>query len=162
METLKSIDFNDVDYVTIFYGYNDWNYGHILKSEDDSATENKQQSNLEDAMKYSINKLKEKFPQLKIIVLTPYMCVPKVDDQPVDIEEYTKNDYKLKDFADYIKDVAETLDVEEVINLYEMTDFVNTSNYGYYMYDGVHPNSRMNQILAQIIIKTIDNLEKIK
>lgn len=162
LETLKSINFKEIDYVTIFYGYNDWNYGNILKSEDDASMENKQQTNLEDALKYSINKLKEKFPLLKIIVLTPYRCAPKVNDEVVDIDTYIKNGYKLEDFADYIKEIAGALDVEEIIDLYEMTDFVNTSNYGYYMYDGVHPNSQMNQILAQILIETINNLEKIK
>ena len=156
---LKSIDFNEIDYITIFYGTNDWNYGRILKSEDDSAIENKQQTNVEDAMIYSINKLKEKFPHLKIIVITPYWLT--FDDNNTD-ENPNKNGDYLVDYVKYIEQVASSLEVDKVFNLYELFDFINYDTYVNYMYDGVHPSNNLSQILAEFLIKEIDNLEKIK
>ena len=156
-ETLKSIDFNDVDYITIFYGTNDWNYGRILKSEDDANVENKQRTNVEDSIRYCVSKLQEKYPHIKIIVLSPYWCT--FDDNNTDKNPNKNGDY-LEDYTNYIASIAESMSVTKVINLYKELDSINYSNYEYYMYDGVHPSDRLHKILADILISTIHNLER--
>lgn len=154
-ETLKSIDFSEVDYITIFYGTNDWNSGKYLTSAEDPNTENKQRTNVEDSIKYCISKLKEKFPHIEIVVISPYWLYfdgVNPDTTP------NKNGVYLEDYVDYIASVASTQDVAKVINLYRELNIINMENYLYYLYDGVHPNNRMSNILASVVINVIHAL----
>ena len=148
---LKSVDFSQVEYISMCFGTNDWYSGVALKSQDDNSASNKQRSNIEDSIKYCVEKFREAFPHIKIIILTPYWFT--FDSQDTDNVPNAKGDY-LDDYVSYIEEISSSLNVESVINLYQSLD-INFSNYGNYLYDGVHPNERLNNILAEILTTAI-------
>lgn len=155
-ETLKSIDFGEVDCITMFFGTNDWNNGAILKSENDSNTINKQRTNVEDAIKYSVSRLQDKFPDIKIIVIAPYWLTFNKTDTD---ENPNKNGDFLEEYCDCIIKTASSLAVDDTINLYETLNMINFENYKNYVYDGVHPTNKLQGILADILIRAIHNLK---
>ena len=152
LETLKSVDFNTVDYITIFYGTNDWGNGSTLKSADDTNTTNKQYSNMEDAINYTITKLNKNFPQAKIIVLTPYWRILNKEDCLVTPNK--SGDY-LYDYSKYMEEVAKKNDVLRVVNMFDLLP-INYDNYKSYIPDGTHPNESLKNIIANIIIRNIE------
>ena len=153
LNTLKNIDFMKVDYVTIFYGTNDWGSNSILKSEDDLNTSEKQRTNVEDAMKYSVSKLKEKYPNLEIIIITPYWRYLNNNDS--DTVPNSNGDY-LYDYSNYMEDIAYNDCKVQTINFYNELD-INISNYLEYLPDGTHPNEKLKHIIATYIINKINN-----
>lgn len=153
LNTLKSIDFTKIDYVTIFYGTNDWGSNVILRSIDDTSTSEKQRTNVEDAIKYSVSKLQEKYPNLKIIVITPYWRYLNNNDS--DTTPNNNGDY-LYDYSNYIENIAKNELNLQTINLYEQLD-INISNYLKYLPDGTHPNESLKHTIANIIENKINN-----
>ena len=153
LNTLKNIDFTKVDYVTIFYGTNDWGSNSILKSEDDLNTSEKQRTNVEDAMKYSVSKLKEKYPNLEIIIITPYWRYLNNNDS--DTVPNSNGDY-LHDYSNYMENIAYNDCKVQTINFYNELD-INISNYLEYLPDGTHPNEKLKHIIATYIINKINN-----
>lgn len=152
LETLMSIDFNEVDFVTILYGTNDWYSGKPLQSTDDTSAENKQQTNVEDALKYSIATLLAEYPHLKIIVLTPYWRAA-VSGKDSDVDA-NRNGVYLYEYADYIQKVAEDIGLP-TINLYR-TLGVNAATNRYFTSDGTHPTEWTKHLIAELIIKEIN------
>lgn len=153
LNTLKSIDFTKVDYVTIFYGTNDWAYGSLLKSENDSNTEQKQQSNVESSVEYCINKLKKTYPNLKIIVLSPYWRL--LNKNYCDTTPNKNEDY-LYEFSNLIENTSENKCNVETINMYNILN-INSNNYTQYLFDEVHPNENLKHIISNNIINKIKN-----
>ena len=153
LNILKNIDFTKVDYVTIFYGTNDWGSGTILKSEDDLNTSEKQRTNVEDAMKYSVSKLKEKYPNLEIIIITPYWRYLNNNDS--DTVPNSNGDY-LHDYSNYMGNIAYNDCKVQTINFYNELD-INVSNYLEYLPDGTHPNEKLKHIIAEYIINKINS-----
>ena len=64
LSTLKSINFSNVDIVTIEYGTNDYRDGLLLDEVDNLYS-------FGGALRYVLKKLQENFPKLKILVITP-------------------------------------------------------------------------------------------
>lgn len=67
LETLKTIDFTKVDYITITYGTNDYTAGKEIinpANEEDLNT-------YSGALRYSLRRIYEAYPNLKVLVCTP-------------------------------------------------------------------------------------------
>lgn len=149
LSTLKSIDFSKVDFVTVFFGTNDWSNNATLKSEDDKSEESKQHTNVEDALKYSIQTLLTAYPHLRFLVLTPYWrSVSSGKDS--DIDANNKGVY-LIDFSDYIEKIAEENLHVPTINLYRRSG-ANAITNRYYTSDGTHPTEMLKRIIAKQIL----------
>lgn len=67
-QRLASIDFNTVDYVTIFYGTNDFNEARPIGTIDDMTADG---GTVMGSLNYSIKRLQETYPHLKILIATP-------------------------------------------------------------------------------------------
>lgn len=147
LNNIKNADWKSMEFVTLFWGTNDYLSSVIIRSADDSATENKQRSNVEDAVGYVITKLLTKYPHLKIIVLTPYWMTKSGVDSNIATDS---NGKYLYEFCDCIEDVAESYNLP-VMNLYHAVG-VNMLNKYYYEKDDAHPTSRLKMILAELII----------
>ena len=147
LNTLKSIDFSIVDYITIFYGTNDWANDAILKSSSDNEDLQKQRTNVEDSMKYCISRLQTKYPNIKIIVITPYWRYFNNADSSI---VTNNNGNNLREFSNYMENVARNELKIETINMYNQLN-INITNYNNYLSDGTHPNEKLKYIIAQII-----------
>ena len=154
INTLEKIDFNEIDVVTIFYGTNDFGYSALLAC--DGSNEEAIRGSVEGAVKYSITKLQEAYPHLRIIVLTPYW---RSISSGKDSDIHTNADgIYLYEYSDRIEETASGFSNVEVLNLYEMID-INAENYLQYSYDGTHPTEKTKHIIAEMIYEKINSLE---
>ena len=146
---LKAVDWSEVEYVTFLAGTNDWYYGLTkLYSEDDTSTENKQRTNMQDCVPYCITQLLTKYPHLKIVVLTPYHAF--MQNKNSDVDANTNGDY-LYEYAEVIKQCAESVRVPCVEQY--LTSGINQITMYYYTKDGTHPNEPMKHMIAKRILK---------
>ena len=153
LATLKAIDFNEVDIVTVFYGTNDFGYNVPLTRADDSATRNRQRTNIEDSVQYCISKLQTEYPHLRFIVLSPYWrSVSNGKDS--DIHANKNGDY-LYEFSKKITEIANTMKNTSAINFYETVE-ISADNYRHYAYDGTHPTEKMKHIITDAILAEIN------
>ena len=153
LQNLKNIDFGGVDYVSFFYGTNDWGTNKILLSDDDENTENKQRTNVEDAVIYCIGQLITKYPHIRVIVVCPYWRSIQ-NGKDSNLDPNSNGDY-LFEFSDKIAEFASTNFNVPVLNLYRSFG-ANAITNRYYTKDGTHPTERGKRIIAKRIIKCLD------
>ena len=152
--TLKEIDFNKVDIITIAYGTNDFTGELPLEgnSRYDCGT-------FSGAMRYSIELLHEKYPHLNIVICTPTyrawlnsttFAVTEDSDAKVNGKGAT-----LHDFIDYTYAIAEEYKLP-VVNLYHDLG-INAANRTYFFprNDGTHHNEFGRLLIAKLIAKKL-------
>lgn len=152
LQKLKSANFNNIDYVVFFYGTNDWGTNTILLSDDDPSTEEKQRTNVQDAVIYCIGQLIAKYPNLRVLVVAPYWRSIS-DDKDSNIDPNTNGVY-LYEFSDKIVEFASTYFNVPTINLYRSFG-ANAITNRYFTKDGTHPNERGKHIIADRIMNCI-------
>ena len=145
---LESIDFNDVDIVTIAYGTNDFTASVNLDSD----------SNIYDtttfagALRYSIEKLLGKYPHLKIFVCGQTYRF-WMDSEGVFIDDSdtrtNSNGAKLTDFVTKTKDVSKDYHLKFIDNYYELG--INKFNISHWFPsgDGTHHNELGGKLIAE-------------
>lgn len=140
LTALKNVDFNDVDYVTLFYGTNDWSNGILLDTMKTVYIE-------------SITKLLTAFPHLKLIVISPYWR-SVVSGKDSNVDANSKGEY-LYDFADAIEELAKNNFNCPTINYYR-TLGANAIVNRYFTQDGTHPTFSTREKIANDLIKAME------
>lgn len=158
MQNLKSVDFYKVDICTILIGTNDWGLNKLSRSTDDSSTSNKHRTNVEDAISYVISQLLNKYPHLRIIVITPlWRNIGGVGNTETRTDSNftpnSKGDY-LYQFAEYEEKSAKVQNIEVVPLYWNMG--INAVTADLYLSDGTHPTYYMRRVLANKIINVIN------
>ena len=114
---LKSIDFSDVDIVTIAYGTNDFTAGVPVSNSDPDDTDT-----FAGALRYSIEQLLGAYPNLRIFVCTPTYRF-WMDGGGVftdDSDTHVISGQTLLDFVTSVKNVAEEYHLPAIDNYYEL------------------------------------------
>lgn len=139
LTTLKDIAFANVDFITVFYGTNDWGYNYSIDT-------------FKEVYSKALKKLQAKYPQIRIVVICPYWrSISDGEDSNINPNN---NGIYLYDFSNAIEnDVAFTYNLP-CINLYR-TLGANSITNRYYTQDGTHPTFRTRNIIADKIVKTI-------
>ena len=101
-DTIKSINFNDVDVITIMYDASDYLAGHPMYSDDDFTDITQFTGNLE----AGIQLLQETYPYIRIIVLSPAYAYSDVLDE-------TTGKYISSDIMRYGHDVLSTYVIKQ-------------------------------------------------
>lgn len=132
LETLESVNFNNVNMFVIHYGTNDFAANvPIDNSENDADT-----NTVCGALRYSLRKLLNAFPQMEIFISLP--LYRKWNDTGA--ETYTNSLGKtLLDYNNAIENVAYSFNCP-VINGYSALG-INTLNSAAFLSDGTHPNN---------------------
>lgn len=151
IETLKSIDWNDVDYITIAYGTNDWNSNYMIDNESNSLDI----TSYIGAFRYSIENLLTAYPHIKILVLAPLW---RWWDENTGVEAYRDSDNYAKGTGWYLFDYSKAL-IEACkeyhipcLDLYYECMFNKFNRYVYFnTNDGTHPNATGRELLAEKI-----------
>lgn len=151
---LKSLNFNEVDVVTIAYGTNDFTASIDLENTD----------NVNDttvfagALRYSIERLLTAFPNLKV-----FLCSPTyrfwIDGSNVfteDSDTKTNSDgVKLTDFVTKTKDIAAEYHLPYIDNYYSLgLNKFNRTQY-FEVNDGTHPNAVGCHLIAAHMAKAL-------
>lgn len=143
VKILKSIDFNNVDIVTIAYGANE---GGLAQ---DNENDKFDTYTYKGAARYAVKNLLEAFPHLRIVLLTPFYRF--YDSEGLDSDERVRGStgLKLTDNVQSIKEVAEELKVPFVdmyyslgINKYNRLEYYSPT-------DGVHPLSNGRKLIGE-------------
>lgn len=150
---LESIDFNDVDIVTIGYGTNDWNNSSPL---DNGGNTN--MAYFADALRYSIETLLTAYPNLRIFVCTQtyrfWMDSQGQFTEDSNTKVNATTNLKLTDFVSKTIEVAKEYQLPYIDNYNIGMNRYNRSQY-FYPTDGTHPTPTGNQLIAGNIAKSL-------
>ena len=145
---LESINFNDVDIITIAYGTNDFTANVNLDSD----------SNIYDittfagALRHSIEKLLGKYPHLKIFVCGQtyrfWMDSEGVFTDDSDTRT-NSNGAKLTDFVAKTKDVSKDYHLKFIDNYYELGINKYNRSHWFPSNDGTHHNPLGGKLIAE-------------
>ncbi len=160
VQTLKKIDFSKVDIITIAYGLNDFT------CEENNAPDNSENkydlTTTAGALRYSIEKISEAYPNIRIVIL-PAIWRVWFDDNTGEFidtsDEHIINGYKLADFNKAIIDVAKEYDLPFIDTYNELE--INKDNYSlfYQNGDGAHPVEYGREMYALLITEKLNDIK---
>ena len=140
---ISELDFNNVDFVSIALGTNDWNFG--ISAE-----------NIKNAMRYCISTLLTAYPHLKIYVFTPiYRFNLNGSGEDSDTYVNTTSGLKLHEICEAIIDTAKEFNVPCKDMYYGCN--INQYNKALYMGDDTHPNANGYALMGEKIAKFINS-----
>jgi lysophospholipase L1-like esterase len=149
LNTLKTIDFSTVDFVSIAYGTNDWNANVPLKNDENEFDPD----TFEGALRYALKELYTKNPLLRINVCTPlYRFVWNGGNVTDDSDTKTNTiGLKLTDYITSLENVCAEFHAQ-VIDLYNETGFNKYTAGAYFPSDdGTHPNIAGRELVGKKI-----------
>lgn len=145
LAALKAVDWNSVDYVTIAYGTNDINYEYPVEIDSDDPYDTKTYLG---ALRYSIDKIKDAYPHIEIILLTPIYRY--FNDQKVDSDSTLLAGHFFTDWGDGLLQVAQDKGLK-AIDMYQASGFNASNRELYYSEDGTHPNKAGTEVLGKVL-----------
>lgn len=168
VQMLASIDFSNVDIVTISYGTNDW-------------TSNVSPEDYETALIDGITRLNQAYPNLLFVICTPIIRFKHSDNTETGDAEDTggessgtgavistddpgwtnSNGDTLPQYAQKVENVGKTMHIPVCENYWTLG--INTLNYAAFMggmsaADMVHPNAKGRRMIANHLIDTLVRL----
>ena len=155
MYYLTELENEDVDYVVISYGLNDYLAGQPLYSEDpyDETT-------YAGALRSSIERIQRKYPNATIVVSSITYCVFYEEDGQNFAEGYAKDwgGGSIIAYRDAAKAVA-----EEYANVYFMDNLellkIDKTNFAEYMQDSMHLNAVGQEMYVDCFVDVIEEVE---
>ena len=151
LDTLKSIDFNTIDYVSIGYGTNDFTGGITLGALEDIATRDR----FNGAIRLVIERLLTAYPHLKIFFITPLFRARQAPGDGLDSDNNSNGNWYLKEYSDTIIEVAKSRHLP-VLNFHDESG-INIYNHEIYFGDGLHPNQTGYNFLGNKIAAFIES-----
>ena len=141
----KNTDFNQVDYITIFYGTNDWN-GEIPLGSIDSQDV----FEFNGAINKSIENILTKYPHIRILLLTPTWRARKNvgDGLETDVNPNPNGVYMIE-YVDAIEERAKSHKIPS-FNMYTQSG-INIYTSEYYQSDGLHLTDKGDELISRII-----------
>lgn len=142
---LKNTNFNNIDYIIISYGTNDFHSNMKLKN-----TENLYDiTSVDGALRQGIKYLLEKYKHLKFYVFTPcFRSRYDTDGDGKDSDNFPNGINKfLIEYAEQIKNTCDNLHIP-CKNMYN-TSQVNIYNSAYYLSDGLHRTEEGYKLLDE-------------
>lgn len=145
IKKMQSVDISKADMVSIWFGTNDFNSG----APPDNSGNLYDTYSVGGALRYSIEKLLEANPDMKILVITPTYRdrQTKYSDNPYLSDEKNSDDFPnskgiyMTAYVEKIKEVAQGYDNVKVIDMYTKSG-IDRYNYNTYLWDGLHPGIR--------------------
>lgn len=162
IDTLESIDWASVDYITIAYGTNDWNSNYGLDNEndpDDTTT-------YIGAFRYSVEKILTAYPNIKILAITPLWRfwdtntgLPSGETGDyLDANTYAKGTgYYLWNYGDALIEAAKEYHIP-VLDMYHNCMMNKYNRHQYFnVTDGTHPKYEGRKLFAEILVGALES-----
>lgn len=143
---LESIDFSEVDIITIAYGTNDFTASVAL----DNANNPKDTTTFCGALRYSLETILTAYPQLHIFVCTPTWRF-WLDNGTFlyDSDTHEINGKLLTDFVESVKTVSNAYHVKSIDNYYDLGINQYNRSHWFPTGDGTHHNKDGGVLIAQ-------------
>lgn len=146
VKRVEEIDFNEIDFITIAYGTNDFGYGLPLGSFGDSCKDT-----IYGAIQYVISNFQAKFPHLEMVFVTPiFRKLGGSEGRYCDESKNSSRGYYLSEVVTAIQEVCRANNVKVVDNFHNAG--INKYNLMHYSKDGLHPNDTGSYLLAKNIV----------
>ena len=156
VDELDRLDFSSVRTLVVSYGMNDYTTGSPIRNPDnpeDTYT-------MEGAMRAGIRFLRQSYPSLRIIFVSPTYC------WFLNSEEGARSNCENRDFGggyleEYVeaqRGVAQECGVEFLDLYHEYYPHENEADWNLYTEDGVHPNEAGRQKMAETLAAYLQNL----
>lgn len=143
LQELAAIDFEKVDILFIEHGINDYSAGRPIDNPDNPLDVHTYAG----ALRYSIEKIREAYPAMEIVLVTPLYCYFKEDGaRGLDSEQADFGHGILKDYVEAEQKVAEEYGVSCIDNFNNLG--VNRITIDEYAEDGIHLNQEGRALLA--------------
>lgn len=154
IDALEKIDFASVDILFLEHGVNDYHAGVPIRNEQDPYDT----YTFTGAIRSTVELLQEKYPDMRIILMTPtYTWYPYHELPKLTCEEYNLGGGVLEEYVNAELALAESLGVEVIDNYHELYPHAEWSDWELYTNDGLHPNEAGRELMAQ---KIYDYLQK--
>lgn len=144
MTALSQIDFDDVDMLVIEHGTNDYNCGRRLDNPEDLYDV----STFGGALRYSLKVMKEEYPNMQLVLLTPLYC-EFGDNREISCHEKDFGYGTLDAYVQLEKQIAEEMGVP-CIDAYSGSG-INEENAKEYLYDGLHLSEEGIVLMSEFI-----------
>lgn len=155
LERLSKVDFSSVEILIIEHGLNDYLAGVLIENGVDPYDV----KTFTGALRSSIKLLREKYPDMRIILVTPVYCVvPGANGEYYPCDEYTFGGRYLEEYVNAELKVAKELGLE-IVDVYHGID-INAENHFTYLEDGLHFNDYGREIAVDMIADCILGVAK--
>jgi lysophospholipase L1-like esterase len=134
LAALEEVDWSTVDFITIFYGTNDFTGGVPIGEDANSLST----YHFKGALRHSIETILTAYPKIKIVLVTPIYRFWTESGTVTDSDSYEISGLKLTDYVEAVIDIANEYKLP-VFNLYNSLG-INKINRTVFLADGVHPN----------------------
>ena len=144
---IKTLDFNDIDVITINHGTNDWS-GSITLDNDSNPLDT---TTYMGALRYSVETILTAYPHLKIVVLSPCWRYWKDSDGNFANDSNTRTNTLGEALVSYVskgKEVAESYQLDWV-DLYHIGFNKFTTSIYFPSTDTTHPNNTGRLAIAK-------------
>ncbi len=155
MYYLTEIENEDVDYVLISYGLNDYLVGQTVYSEDPYD-----ETCYAGALRSSIERIQGKYPNATIILSSITYCVFYDDEKNEIVEGYEKDwgGGSITVYRDAAKAVSEEYDAVYFMDNLELLE-IDKTNFGDYLRDTMHLNDTAQERYVDCFVKVIEEIE---
>lgn len=144
MENLAQIDFSRVEILIIEHGTNDYNTATLLDNEENLYDK----STFGGALRSGLKLFQEKYPHLRIILMSPVYCEMEGEGQGK-CYEVSYGGGTLDEYVEKEKEIAEEFGIE-FLDAYHLSG-IWEENAGTYLFDGIHPSEEGQALLGEFI-----------
>ncbi len=150
VDILTQIEYEEIDYIVISYGVNDYTVGVPASGE-----EPYEESTYEGALRSSIERIQKMCPNSTIIISSITYCSYTGDeDNTKDGYEYDWGGGYITEYRDAAKRVASEYSNVIFMDNLELLD-INASNYNQYLFDGIHFSTAGQELYTDCLINVI-------
>ncbi len=147
VKELAQVDFSKVEVLYIEHGTNDYNAGRPIDNKDDIYD----RTTYGGALRYSIKTIRDKYPDLRIILVTPPYCY--FENLGLDCYTLDRGYGNLEDYVNLELEIAAEYGIE-IIDVFHNFG-INAENAADYLFDGLHLNAegrrKYGQMLAEYL-----------
>lgn len=150
MNALTQVDFSKVEVLIIEHGTNDYNSGKRVDNPEDAYDV----TTFGGALRYSLTLLQEKYPDIRIVVMSPIYCALGTDKNQQCYNTSYGEGGILDEYVELEQQICQEFGVEW-IDAYHGSG-IWEDNVDIYMGDALHPRMKGHELLANLIA---DHLE---
>jgi len=153
LQDLKSIDYENMDYILIHYGANDYFNGAPIEDYWFRQSE----KTFKGALRIGIETIHEACPNAMIILCTPIYCnFAETEAFDGDSNSVDNGQGTLVKYAEAVKDVADEYGIYCIDSFTGLE--INEQNWEEYLSDGIHPNWRGMKLYSELIAKELQEI----
>ena len=145
MHTLAQIDFSQVEILMIQQGTNDYNSGKPV----DNPKDMYDVTTFGGALRYSLRIIKEKYPQLRIVLVSPTYCALGANYKQQCYNTSYLEGGILDEYVELEKQIAQEYGVEWIDAYHESG--IWEDNMDTYLIDALHPNTEGHVLIGNLI-----------